>query len=147
MIKKTVYTLLFFLIIFFGTYFLYTKIFYSPEILINRPDTPTNTLENKKKSLPIIDKQNIYSISQIKELPENSMVLTTGKIVELKKEKNVYTGKIKDLTGEIQFFMKKTVIEKNEDLKEMFEDIVFLDIQMKFLVKVHNNQVEILKIW
>jgi uncharacterized protein YdeI (BOF family) len=147
LIKKFLYLFTLFLFIFFGTYFLYKKIFYDPKILINREDTQIQTKENSKKSLPVIDKQNIYSISQIKELPKNSIVLITGKIVELKKEKDIYTGKIKDPTGEISFFMKKRVIENNKDLKELFEDVIFLDIQMKFVVKVHKNKIELLEIW
>ncbi len=147
MAKKISYMFFLLLLTFLGTYFLYKKIFFQPEILINREDTQIQIKEEKQKSLPIIDKQNLYSISQIKELPENSIILTTGKIIELKKQKNLYIGKIRDSSGEIEFFMKKSIIENNKDLKELFEDIVFLDIQMKFLVKVHNSKIEILQIW
>jgi len=147
LIKKSIYVLFLFLILFFGTYFLYNKIFYNPEILINRPDTEVQIKEDKQKSLPIIDKQNLYSVSQIKELPPNSIVLTTGTIIELKKQKNLYVGVIKDSTGQIPFFMKPRVIENNKDLKELFEDVVFLDVQMKFIVKVHKDKVEVLQVW
>jgi len=73
--------------------------------------------------------------------------LTTGKIIELKKQKNLYTGIIKDSTGQIPFFMKTRIIENNKDLKELFEDVVFLDVQMKFIVKVYKDKVEILQVW
>jgi len=147
LVKKYFYVLFLFIILFFGTYYLYTKIFYDPEFLINREDTKDVQLQESQKKLPIVDKQNPYSVAQIKELPLNSIVLTTAKIVKLKKEKDIYTGVLKDPTGNIPFFMEKDVIKRNEDLKDIFEDTVFLDLQMKFIVKVHKDKVEIVQVW
>ncbi len=124
----------------FITFIFYKSVFFPPELLESRK---TQKIQLKTK-LPVIEKEKLYFISDLKNIPENSIVRIKGKIVQLKKEKDKYTGIIDDSTGKINFVLYKEVLNKNETLPQIIDDAVFLDITFIFLVKVKDGYVEVL---
>ena len=143
MAKAIFYGLLTIFIVLGGTFLFYKIVFFPPYILENRE---TKKIEFKNK-LPVIEKNKIYKISQLKSLPENSIVIIEGKIVQLNKDKDLYTGHIQDISGKIRFVLKKKVVEKNEGIAEIIDDAVYLDVSFSFLVKVKKDYVEVLDIF
>ncbi len=119
-------------------------IFYDSDILTKSRETK-NFHPKTPKLLPVIDKDNIYNISKIKDLPKNSIVVTTVQIKEIKDEGNIYEGILKDSTGEIKFIINKRKIP--EEFQSLFKDAISLDMEMKFLVKKKDDHVEIVEIW
>jgi len=118
-------------------------VFYDSDVLIDRKVENNNS--QYQHLLPIIDKNNIYNISKIKDIPVNSIVVTTVQIKEIKDFGNIYKGILKDSTGEIPFEIDKRKIP--EEYQALFRDAVFLDMEMKLLLKKKKDYVEIVEIW
>ena len=130
-------------LLFIASLLFFNLSFYDSEKLINRK--VEDHKQEHQNLLPIIDKDNIYNISKIKDIPVNSIVVTTVQIKEITDQGSRYEGILKDSTGEIKFLIDKRKIP--EEYQTLFRDAVFLDMEMKLLVKKKDDHVEILEIW
>jgi len=130
-------------LLFIASLLFFNLSFYDSEKLINRK--VEDHKQEHQNLLPIIDKDNIYNISKIKDIPVNSIVVTTVQIKEITDKGNRYEGILKDSIGEIKFSIDKRKIP--EEYQTLFRDAVFLDMEMKLLVKKKDDHVEILEIW
>ncbi len=142
MIKVIIYTVIFLIFIFLSTYTLYRLTFFPESVFTNR-NTPK--IEFKRK-LPVVKKNQLFRISQLKELPIESVILIEGKIVSIKREKNGYSGEIEDITGKISFFLPEDVLKKNSYIQEIIDDAVYMDVSFSFIVKLKKGYVEVIDI-
>ncbi len=142
MIKVIIYTVIFLIFIFLSTYTLYRLTFFPESVFTNR-NTPK--IEFKRK-LPVVKKNQLFRISQLKELPIESVILIEGKIVSIKREKNGYSGEIEDITGKVNFFLPEDILEKNSYIQEIIDDAVYMDVSFSFIVKLKKGYVEVIDI-
>ena len=140
MVKGFYYLLFLFLFLILITYIFFKLTFYSPEIFSKLPRDYIET----KNNLPVIDKKNIYNISDLKDFPKNSVIKIKGFITQINKERNVYTGLIEDKTGRVKFILKNSVLKKNDVLNQIIDDAVSLRLTFTFVVIVKDNYVEVL---
>ncbi len=141
--KKIFFYLVILLVFIFGfTLIMYRLTFFPQEIFIERT---TPEIEFKKK-LPVIAKGKVFRISQLKDLPVDSVVLVEGRVVSIKKMKSMYEGEIEDLTGKVKFLLPEKVLSKNPYISEIIDDAVYMDVGFSFLVKVKKGYVEVIDI-
>jgi len=142
LLKVTIYLFGFVFVLFVFVYTAY-RITFFPQSAFTDRETPK--IEFKKK-LPVVKKNQLFRISQLKELPIESIVLIEGKIVSIKREKNGYSGEIEDITGKIKFYLPKKILKKNPYIQEIIDDAVYMDVSFSFVVRLKGSYVEIIDI-